>query len=40
VVTSRTRIREVPCSIPGASHPVEGSVVFLHHQANVGVDPT
>jgi len=40
VVTSRTLIREVPGSIPGASYLGEGSVVVLHHQANAGVNPT
>ena len=39
MVTSRTFIREVPGSIPGASYLGEGSVVVIHHLANAGVDP-
>jgi len=39
VVTSRTLIREVPGSIPGASYLGGGIVVVLHHQANAGVVP-
>jgi len=39
VVTSRTLIREVPGSIPGASFLGGGHAVVLHYQANAGVDP-
>ena len=40
LLTSRTLIREVPSSIPGASYLGKGPVVLFHHQANAGVDPT